>query len=139
MDAARQEALSDPQGIEHARVRVVDAFLEAYNAKDLDTVSSLLGPDIRMVHYGRDIDVLGRDEVVAHLSRSAQGVFPDRVFQPRRRQFVDGRHVVIEHTWAATATADVPQFARAGEAVNMELCTIFTIDDGQIVEYVEYG
>jgi limonene-1,2-epoxide hydrolase len=118
---------------------VVDAFIEAYNARDFEALSRLLGESIRLVHYGRNIDVTGRAEVRAMFERSAEGAFPDRRFHSRRRRIVDGDHVVIEQVWEATASIDVPNMAHAGEAVRMDLCTIFTVRDSRIVAYDEYG
>ena len=118
---------------------VVDAFIEAYNAKDFEALSRFLGESVHLVHYGRDIDITGRGEVMAMFERSAEGAFPDRRFHSRRRRIVDGDHVVIEQVWEARATMDVPSMASAGDAVRMDLCTVFTVRDGQIVAYDEYG
>jgi predicted ester cyclase len=118
---------------------VVDAFIEAYNAKNLEALSSLFAEAVRLVHYGRDIDLTGRADVLGMFERSAHGAFPDRRFHSRRRRTVEGEHVVIEQVWEATATTDVPNMARAGEAVRMDLCTVFTVSDGRIVAYDEYG
>jgi limonene-1,2-epoxide hydrolase len=118
---------------------VVDALIEAYNGKDFEALSRLLGDSVRLVHYGRNIDVTGRAEVLAMFERSAEGAFPDRRFHSRRRRIVDGEHVVIEQVWEANATMDVPNMANAGDAVRMDLCTVFTVRDGRIVAYDEYG
>ncbi len=117
----------------------VDRFLAAYNAKDLATIADLLREDVSMVHFGRGVEAHGRDEVLARLAQSATGTFPDRRFGPARRRHVAGSHVIVEHDWEATATTDAPGFAAAGERVTLELCTIFTLRDGLIAEYTEYG
>ena len=119
--------------------RVAAAFLDAYNTLDLAALEAVLDPEVRLVHYGRGIAAEGRDAVLALFARSADGPFPDRRFEPARARLVDGGRVAVEHVWAATAQADVPGMARAGEAVRMELCTIFTVRDGLIVAYDEYG
>lgn len=118
---------------------VVDTFLAAYNEKDLRRIAPILDADVRMVHYGRNVDVKGAGSVLEMLERSAEGAFPDRRFHPPRRRLVAGPHVVVEHAWSATAQVDVPGFASAGEAVAMDLCTIFTVHDGLIADYAEYG
>jgi predicted ester cyclase len=118
---------------------IVDTFLGAYNDKDLERISPLLDEQIHMVHYGRNVDVRGAQGVLALLARSAEGAFPDRRFHPPRRRLLDGPHVVVEHSWSATAQVDVPGFASAGEAVAMDLCTIFTLRNERIVGYAEYG
>ncbi len=118
---------------------IVKQFLQAYNAKDFETIGSLIGADIVMQHYGRGVDLRGRAAVLSNMTGSAAGAFPDRRFTSPRRWTVDGTRVAVEHTWSATAVVDVAGFALAGERVEMELCTIFTIRDEQIVEYIEYG
>ncbi len=118
---------------------VVQRFLAAYNAKDLTTVAGLLHEDVHVVHYGTDFDVRGRDAVVERFAQNASGAFAERRFCPPRRRLLAGEHVIVEHVWEATASTDVPGRAAAGERVTMELCTIFLVQDGVIVEYAEYG
>jgi steroid delta-isomerase-like uncharacterized protein len=127
--------MSDPAAPED----VARAFLAAYNDIDLDAIAALVAPEIVMVHYGRGVDLLGRERVLAGLTASATGSFGDRRFGSPRRLTADGSRVAVEHTWTATAAADVANFAAAGETVVMELCTVFTVVDGQITEYIEYG
>jgi len=119
--------------------RVVEAFIDAYNSLDLTKLEALLDADVRLVHYGRGIAAEGREAVLALFARSADGPFPDRRFVPPRARLVDGDRVAVEHVWEATARADVPGMATAGEAVRMELCTIFTVRGDRIVAYDEYG
>ena len=133
--ATRRERLPAEREAEE----LVDSFLSAYNDKDLATVEAVLGEDIRMVHRERDVDVRGRSAVMELLHNSAQGAFPDRRFEAERGRLVDGCRVAVEHVWAATAGRDVPGFADQGQQVRMELCTIFTVKAGQIVDYAEYG
>jgi ketosteroid isomerase-like protein len=118
---------------------LVDRFLRAYNEKDMTTIEAVLAHDVHMVHRERDVDVHGRLGVMRLLRDSAEGVFPDRRFEAERGRLVDGARVAVEHAWVATAEQDVPGFAGRGQEVRMELCTIFTVDAGQIVDYAEYG
>jgi steroid delta-isomerase-like uncharacterized protein len=119
--------------------KVARAFLAAYNAIDLDAIASLIAPEIVLVPYGRGVDLRGSERVLAGLTASATGAFADRRFGPPRRVTAARSRVAVEHTWTATAAADVANFAAAGETVEMELCTVFTIADGRITEYIEYG
>jgi steroid delta-isomerase-like uncharacterized protein len=117
---------------------LVDRFLRAYNDKDISAIDDLLGEDVHMVH-GERVDLRGRASVMRLLRDSADGAFPDRRFEGERRRLVDGGRVAVEHTWVATAARDVPGLATQGEAIRMELCTIFAVEDGRIVDYAEYG
>jgi uncharacterized protein (TIGR02246 family) len=118
---------------------IVEQFLAAYNASDLDTVAALFAASVHVVHYGTDFDVHGRDAVMERFHQSATGPFADRRFTPPTRVLADGDDVVIEHAWVATAAADVPGRAVAGQELRTELCTIFTVRGGVIIEYAEYG
>jgi hypothetical protein len=120
-------------------VTVVEEFLSAYNAQDFDRCAELLADEVRVVHYNRPVDVSGRDAVLGSFRASTQGAFPDRRFLPARRRIVAGADVVVEHAWVATAAMDVPGFGGKGEEVRIELATIFTVRDGRIVLYAEYG
>lgn len=117
---------------------LAERFTTAYNAKDLDGLRALLAPDIQMRHHNRGVDIAGADAVIA-LVESFEGAFPDRRFHSVRRSFeLDGR-AVVEHTWEANATADVPGFAKEGETARIEICTVLTARNGQIAEYDDYG
>jgi uncharacterized protein (TIGR02246 family) len=118
---------------------VADAFLKAYNDKDLEALAALLHEDLHMVHYGTDFDLTGRAPIMERMTASATGALADRHFNRPRHVHEAGDTVIVEHEWEATATADVPGRAAAGERVAMELCTILTVRDGVIVEYREWG
>ena len=118
---------------------VVDAFLQAYNAADLDGMSAALAPDVVMQHPGRGVDVRGHESVMAHLARSASTTFPGRSYLPSRRRSRAGDRITIEHTWRATPLVDLPGFASAGQPVELEVCAMFWIEDGLITEMTEYG
>lgn len=117
---------------------VVDAVVEAYNAKDFDRLEGLFAEDVHVTHHNRGIEATNRKELFG-LFEAFGKAFPDRRFHNRRRVHVDGDIVIVEHTWAGTAAADVPGFAGAGETFTMDLCTVLTIRDGQVDEYHDYG
>jgi ketosteroid isomerase-like protein len=121
------------------RLAVVEAYIDAYNAKDLDRVAEVLSPDLRMRHHNRGFDLKGRDALLEGM-RQFEGITPDRRYHSARRRLVCAEQVVVEHTWEATFLADVEGFgAAAGDAVAIDLCSIFTVRDGLIVEYDDYG
>jgi len=119
-------------------ISVANRWIAAYNAKDFDTIRSLCADDIHMEHHNRDVVVNGPDAVIA-LMDQFDGLVPDRRFHSTRRQFTDGERVVTEQTWEATPTVDIPGFAKEGEIIKLELSCIWTIRDGQIAEYDDYG
>ncbi len=119
-------------------ISVANRWIEAYNAKDLDTIRSLCADDIHMEHHNRNVVVNGPDAVIA-LMEQFEGLVPDRRFHSTRRQFTDGERVVTELTWEAIATTDIPGFADEGETIKFELSCIWAVRNGQIAEYDDYG
>jgi steroid delta-isomerase-like uncharacterized protein len=117
---------------------VAEDFIAAYNAKDFQTLERVLASDLVMRHHNRDVELIGAESALSTM-HSFESAFPDRRFHSIRRRLAVGEHAIVEHTWEATATVDVPGFAAAGEVARMELCTVFTIRNGQIVEYDDYG
>jgi ketosteroid isomerase-like protein len=119
-------------------ISVANRWIEAYNAKDLDTIRSLCGESIRLEHHNRGVVLEGPDAVVG-LIEQFTSLGPDRAFHSTRRQFTDGDQVVTEQSWGFTAATDVPGFAAAGERFDTDLACIWTVRNGQIVDYHDYG
>lgn len=119
-------------------IRIAEKYVETYNNEDLETMKTLMHPDVEVTHHNRGVHRVGRDVVFAGKGAAAKAV-PDKHFENRRRIFATDGVVVIEHTWAGTATVDMPGFAEAGEAFAIDLCTVMTIEDGVIVKYDDYG
>lgn len=117
---------------------VVDQFVDAYNSGDDEKLLSLCADDVFITHHNRDVTVENK-AAFGELLKGFAGAFPDKNFGNRRARYVDGSNVIVEHTWTGTAEADVPGFANKGEAARLDLCTRYTIRDGLIVEYHDYG
>lgn len=119
-------------------IAVANRWIEAYNNKDFDTIRELCADDIRMEHHNRNVQVDGPDAVI-DLMHQFEPLVPDRRFHSTRRQFTDGERVVTEQTWECTPTMDIPGFADKGENLKLELSCIWTVRNGQIAEYDDYG
>jgi steroid delta-isomerase-like uncharacterized protein len=117
---------------------VFDAFVEAYNAKDFIRLGELISDGVRVVHHNRGVEAKSKDELFG-LFEAFGAAFPDRRFSNERGRVVEGETVVVEHTWGGTAATDVPGFAEAGGIVSLDLCTVFTVHQGRLVEYHDYG
>ncbi len=118
---------------------IADAFVEAYNAGDDAAMLALCAENNEVVHHNRGIEMTGRD-AFGELLGGFKGAFPDKRFVDRRAEHSDGDTAVIAHTWTGTAAAPVPGFAEnAGDVAKMDLCTIYTVKDGLIVAYHDYG
>jgi steroid delta-isomerase-like uncharacterized protein len=117
---------------------VFDAFVEAYNAKDFDRLGELIADDVVVVHHNRGVEAKGKPELLG-LFEAYGAAFPDRRFGNEQRRVADGDTVVVQQTWGGTAAADVPGWAEAGGTVSLDLCTVFTVRQGRLVEYHDYG
>lgn len=117
---------------------VVDDWVEAYNGKEFGRLEELTAEGVYVLHHNRGAEANNRKELFG-LFEAFGAAFPDRRFSDRRSVNLDGDVVIVQHTWGGTAAVDVPGFAAAGEKVSLELCTVVTVKDGQIVEYHDYG
>jgi len=118
---------------------IANAFVDAYNAGDDDALLALCAENIEVVHHNRGVEITGRDNFGALLG-AFKGAFPDKHFENRRAEHSDGDTAIIAHTWTGTAAAPVPGFAdAAGDVARLDLCTIYTVKDGLIVAYHDYG
>ena len=119
-------------------ISIANQWIAAYNAKDFDTLKRLMTADIHVEHHNRGVVLEGAEAMLAIMTQF-EGLLPDRRFHSTRRQFAVGAQVVTEQTWSATPTADIEGFAKKGEKVDLELACIWTVRDGQIAEYHDYG
>lgn len=120
-------------------VLVVEKFIEAYNNGDAAAILELSAPDLKVEHHNRGVKV-DSAQAFADLLASFAGAFPDKHFENRRALHVAGDNtVLVEQTWVATAIADVPGWAETGETVRLDVCTRFTVDNGLVAEYHDYG
>jgi len=118
---------------------VVEAYLDAYDGKRIEAIAELLAPNLRMRHHNRGFDLTGAETLLAGL-RQFEEIAPDRRYHSRRRLLVCGEQVVVEHRWEATFLVDAPAFeVKAGETVALDVCSVFTVGDGLILEYDDYG
>lgn len=119
--------------------QVVERFMDAYNAQDFDTMEACLAPDLDFQHYNRGFSFSSAAELIATLRTFAAEYIPDRILGPALRVNTAGEVVYREQLWTGILAADLPGFGSAGDPVNERLCTVFTVRNGRIVEYYDYG
>jgi hypothetical protein len=121
-------------------VAVAGRLVDAYNAGDLDAVERGLSPTIDFAHYNRGFTTQSRDELLAVLRQFAHILIPDRKFSAPTRVTTSGSTVVRQSRWSGTAQADIPGLCKAGDAVDLHLCSVLTFDEtGVVVEWKDYG
>jgi predicted ester cyclase len=110
---------------------ILKDWLEATNRFDLDFVASKVSPDITSTLKSSGIDTHGK-EAFLEATRTVWQTYPDRQLIVKR-MFGEGDLVAVEAEFVATSQggADLPP---AGTPIHMDLCTIFTVRDGLVVE-----
>ena len=97
-----------------------------------------MSDDLHMVHHNRAVDLEGPEAAIGIMVQF-DGMLSKKLFHSTRRQFTDGTRVVTEQTWEATAIVDIPGFVGKDETIQLELCCVWTVENGQVVEYDDYG
>jgi ketosteroid isomerase-like protein len=120
-------------------VDVVEKFIAAYNSGDIPGILELSAENLHLEHHNRGV-LLDSAQAFADLLGQFAGAFPDKHFENRRALHVAGDNtVIVEQTWVATAIADVPGWAATGETVRLDVSTRFTVENGVVTEYHDYG
>lgn len=121
-------------------VALSNRIVAAYNAKDFDTLKSLIHPDLDFSHVNRGFSYSKRDDLIAVLQMFAKELMPDRQMGKLERSVVDGNVIVRVAGWGGTARADIPGFGSAGDKIGITICSIMRFDDaGLLVEWKDFG
>lgn len=120
-------------------VALSDKFIVAYNAKDFDTLRSMLADDLDFAHFNRNFAYDTPEPLIEIMNAFAANLLPDRRFETPERVTASGNVVIRESWYTGTATQDIPGFADKGP-MRMKLCSVLRFnDDGIIVEWKDYG
>jgi ketosteroid isomerase-like protein len=124
---------------EKSAAEIVEAYVDAYNAQDFEAMEALLSPQLDFQHYNRGFSFASAAELVATLRAFASDYLPDRKLGPALRVNVVGDVVYREQQWGGTLAVDLPGFGSKGDTLDDRLLTVFTVRDGVITEYYDYG
>lgn len=117
-----------------------ERLIQAYNAKDFETMEAMIAPDLDFAHFNRDFVLTSREALLDVLRQFASTYVPDRHFEPVERVTSSGDIVVREGWYAGTAAVDLPGFGAAGEAFRFKFCSVMRFDaDGILVEWKDHG
>jgi ketosteroid isomerase-like protein len=119
--------------------RIADDFVTAYNAKDFTRVRGFFADDLVFCHHNRGFELVGADALVALLAQFASEIVPDRQFRPATRVTEAGNVLIREQPWGGRVLKDIPGMAKAGDDLQLALCTVFVFDGDRIAEYHDYG
>jgi hypothetical protein len=113
----------------------------AYNAKDFDTMESLIAEQVDFAHFNRNYAISSRSELVAILRQFASEFLSSRRFEEPERVTASGNVCVREGYWTAITKVDLAAFgASAGDTVRLKFATVMRFDDEAILlEWKDYG
>ena len=116
-------------------------IIGAYNAKDFDTMESLIAERVDFAHFNRNYAITSRHELIAILRQFAGEFLSSRRFENPERVTASGNVCIREGYWTATTKVDLPAFgAPAGDTVRLKFATVMRFDDeGILVEWKDYG
>jgi steroid delta-isomerase-like uncharacterized protein len=107
---------------------LIERYNDAWNAHDLDAISSMHAPDIVFHNYSAGECAEGADAVREHIA-AIFGNNPDIQFRGRRLYARDG---LVVNEWTATATRD-------GKTLEWDGIDVFPIEDGKIMRKDVYS
>ncbi|MGE0485522.1 MAG: nuclear transport factor 2 family protein [Gammaproteobacteria bacterium] len=118
---------------------IVEDLVATYNARDFPRLRAFFADDFHFCHHNRGFSLDDADAFVALLEQFARDIVPDRRFGPRTRIVEAGNVVVREQPWGGLVQQDIPGMARAGERLQLDLCTVFVFSGDKVAEYHDYG
>lgn len=121
-----------------SRKAVIERYLAAYNAFDIDGMLALLTPDVRFENVAGGTVNAEASGIEAFRSLAEQG---RRLFSAREQQLTDlvfdGDTACADIDWRGTFAVDVPDGPRAGTTVALQGRSEFTFAGEAIAKVVD--
>ncbi|MFD0589191.1 nuclear transport factor 2 family protein [Paenibacillus sp. GCM10027627] len=122
------------------RKEIVEKYIGAYNAFDVDGIVQLLQRDIRFRNYSggeKNAETNGIDEFKQLAQRSAQ------LFSSRRQTITEytetGDQVEVKIQYEAVLAADLSEQLKAGDRLQIAGKSVFEFDQGKIARIDDYS
>lgn len=118
--------------------KVIADYIAAYNSKDLDRMLACFSTDVHFVNISGDV-----------ISAEAKGEHDFRVlaeqglrFFTERNQTISncigiGNHVSLRIKYRAVVASDLPNGWKAGQTIELEGMSLFTLANGSIAELTD--
>jgi steroid delta-isomerase-like uncharacterized protein len=120
---------------------VASEFMEAFNRSDWNRFSELCAPDIRYIEKGTNRSAKGADGIL-QVAHSWKAAFPDIHGSIVTRANCGGT-AVLEITWTGTNDGPIEMASgtlpATGKSVEFDDAQIYDVENGQIVEFRNYG
>jgi limonene-1,2-epoxide hydrolase len=111
-----------------ANLELVLDWIDALRCSDIDSLADRFHPDVIWVDVAGSIACRGRDQVLAWLRAS-----------PASPHQVDALELVADQNRVVLGVRDQTREELAGVELHGQLFTVFTVDDGQIVQLRDYA
>lgn len=117
---------------------LVERYLAAYNAFDIDAMLAQLAPDVRFENWADGELTVSSDSAEAFraLAEQAKGMFSRRE-QRIASLLPDGDGLLVAIEWSGTLAVDVPDGPKAGTELAMKGESEFGFRDGLIARIVD--
>ena len=117
--------------------KVVDRFVERYNALDVEGLLGCYSDDVEFAAHPGGWAISGKEELRG-LAKSSAAAFSRREIRPLV-WIVEGAKVCVECHFSAVSAAELADGSPAGATVEKPGCAVFVVRDEHIVRHVEYG
>lgn len=120
------------------RQQLIETYIAAYNAFDIDGMAAGLSPAVRFDNYEQGVKTHETAGVDAFrtLAQSSAAMFARREQTIVALEF-DPDQVIATIAFAGTLAVDIPDGPRAGAEVAMQGRSIFTFDQQRIASIVD--
>jgi ketosteroid isomerase-like protein len=119
---------------------LIDHYLDAYNAFDIDGMMATIHPDVQFENVSDgevNASASGADEF-RQLAEQSKGLFSSRN-QTVRAFESDEDKAVIEVAYEAVLAADLPNGMKAGDTLRLDGRSEFVFRDGRIYQLADYS
>ena len=128
----------ESQASHPSAIEIADAYLEAYQAYDLDRLNEFYAPDAAFIDptsldMSNPFNWTGKDEIVGHLRQYLENVSSATFYYDIQRKYESSGRVV--YNAVGSFTVKTPQMEISGSA---PIVTIITVNDGKVIEHRDY-
>jgi hypothetical protein len=120
------------------QVALINRYLAAYNAFDVDGMLAVLSPEVRFQNYSGDQLTAAASGIEAfrRLAEQSKAVFAEREQRITALESSDGS-VIASIAFRGRLAADIPDGPLAGTVLDLQGLSAFSFNDGLITDIVD--
>jgi hypothetical protein len=117
---------------------LIERFIAAYNAFDIDGMVAHLSPDVRFENYSGDNLTAATNGITEfrQLAEQSKSLFSEREQRIGSIQF-DGHTAIVTIEYRGRFAVDVPNGPRAGEVIELRGMSEYSFHDGRITKIID--